>query len=72
MVFDKIFEDYDFGDIVAYSGRDIKDEMLDACFEIDKTFYDEEYYWDISEIKKIVKKHGHMCFVFYDKADYAI
>ena len=72
MVFDKIFEDYDFGDIVAYSGRDIKDEMLDACFEIDTDFYDEEYYWDISEIKKIVKKHGHMCFVFYDKAEKSV
>lgn len=69
MVFDKVFEDYDFGDIVAYSGKDITDEMLDACFEIDTDFYGKEYYWDISEIKKIVKNYGKICFVFYDKSD---
>ncbi|MBQ4541366.1 MAG: hypothetical protein IJA23_00790 [Clostridia bacterium] len=69
MVIENIFEKYDFGDIVAYSGKDITDAMIDECFAIDRNFYDDEYSWENSEIRQIVKEFGQMCFVFFDKND---
>ena len=69
MIIENIFEKHGFGDIVAYIGKDISDSMIDECFEIDRNFYDDEYSWETSEIRQIVKKLGHLCFVFYDKAD---
>lgn len=69
MVFEGIFSNHEFDNIVAYSGKDITKGMLDACFEIDTQFYDEKYYWNRINIKNVVEKFGQFCFVFYDKED---
>lgn len=69
MVIENIFQAHGFDKIIAYSGKDITEQMIDACFEIDRSFYEEEYYWEKSEIKEIVKTYGQLCFVFFDTED---
>lgn len=66
MIFEGAFTSHGFESIVAYSGKDITDEMIDECLKIDELFYDEKYYLNNAELKETVKNFGQMCFVFYD------
>ena len=72
MIFEEEFAEIGFDGILAVSASDITDEMIDKCFEIDRKFYKEEYSWENSEIKQIIKKFGHFCFVFLDKEEKSV
>ena len=68
MIIDKYFKKYGFDDIVAYTGANITDDMIDKCMEIDSNFYKPEYAWD-AEIKSVVHAFHQFCFVFIDKSE---
>lgn len=63
------FENYGFSSIVAYTGKDITEAMIEKCFEIDRDFYEKEFSIEDSEIKEIIAKFGQMCLVLVDKED---
>lgn len=63
------FENYGFSSIVAYTGKDITEAMIEKCFEIDRDFYEKEFSIEGSEIKEIIAKFGQMCLVLVDKED---
>ena len=69
MIFEKEFELHDFDSIVALTDTDITEEILDRCFEIDREFYEDSYYWNISELRKAIKEFGQFCFVYIDKEE---
>lgn len=69
MIFDKEFKRYGFDDIVAYSGVDITDEMLEESFKISESFFDDEFQIKDSKIKEIIKKIGQISFIIYDNSE---
>ncbi len=66
MIFDNEFEDYGYTDIVAYSGKDITEEMVDDCMKICNEFYSKEFA-RTENLKTMVLSNLQMCFVFFDK-----
>ena len=72
MIFDKEFTEYGYTDIVAYSGKDISDDMLNACKIIEKKFFEAEYTESTDNLIECVKKYNQMCFVFVDKVKNAV
>ncbi len=66
MIFDKEFKEYGYTDLIAYSGKDITEEMLDDCMKLEKDFYAEEYTQDSENLKTCVLNHNQMCFIFKD------
>lgn len=68
MVIENVFQRYGFDDIVAFTGTDITDKMIEMCMDIDRNFYQPEYAWD-SHIKSVVKTFNQFCFVFIDKSE---
>ena len=69
MVFEKEFTRYGFDDIVAYSGTDITDAMMEESFSVSGKFFAAQYQINESKIRDIVKKYGQMCFIIFDKTD---
>ena len=69
MIFNEMFEYHNFYDIVALTDSDIIDDMIDSCLEIDKEFYDDEYLWDIENLKQSIRDFGEFCFVYIDKSE---
>ena len=65
MVVEKFFARYGFDDLVAYTGKDISDEMIDTCIAHASGFYDNNFIWG-QATKNIVKKFNKFCFVFVD------
>ena len=72
MIFDKEFAEYGYTDLVAYSGKDITDDMLNACKIIEKKFFEAEYTESTDNLIECVKKYNQMCFVFVDKVKNAV
>lgn len=72
MIFEKEFKEYGYTDLVAYSGKDITEDMVDICISIDKKFYSPEYTIGSDSLKESVLKYNQMCFVFVDKVKNAI
>ena len=72
MVFEKEFADYGYTDLVAYSGKDITEDMISACLFIEKKFYGEDKCLDAENVKEIILKTNQMCFVIVDKIKNAI
>ena len=72
MIFSKEFTEYGYTDLVAYSGKDITDDMLAACSIIQKKFFDAEYTVYTDNLLECVKKYNQMCFVFVDKVKNAV
>ena len=68
MVFEKEFNKHGFENIVAYSGSDITDEMMEQSFNVSEDFFHEEYQINNSKIKDIVKNFGQICFVIVDNS----
>ena len=66
MIYDKEFKEYGYTDVVAYSGKNITEEMLDECMILEKNFYPEGFSQDPKNLKNCVMKYGQMCFVFKD------
>lgn len=66
MIFEKEFKEYGYTDIIAYSGKDITEEMLSECMNIEKNFYTKEYTQDVENLKNCVLNHSQMCFIFKD------
>ncbi len=69
MIFKKEFEKYGFDTIVAYSGTDITDTMIEECFKLDREFYNQEYSIENSQIKNIIKNFGQICFVLIEQTE---
>lgn len=69
MIFEKDFERHGFDTIVAYSSKDIPDNLLEDTFQIGNTFFDAQYQFDRPKLKEVVKSFGNFCFVIYDKAE---
>ncbi len=69
MVFEKDFGRYGFENVIAYSGKDITDQMIEEGFKISNTFFNAEYQIDKSEIKEVIKNFGNFCFIIYDKEE---
>ena len=65
----KEFENHGFSTIVAYTGKDITEQMIERCFEIDEEFYEQEFSIENSEIKEIIANFGQMCMVLVDKEE---
>lgn len=72
MIFDKEFAQYGYTDLVAYSGKDITDDMLNACMVIEKKFFEPQYTEYSDNLVECVKKYNQMCFVFIDKVKNAV
>jgi len=68
MVFEKEFKHYGFETIVAYSGSDITDEMMNESFKVSENFFHEEYQINESKIKDIIKNVGQICFIIKDES----
>ena len=68
MIYEKEFKKYGFDDVVAYSGVDITDQMMDESFQVSESFFADEYQIKDSKIRELVKKTGQICFVIYDKS----
>ena len=68
MIFEKEFIHYGFDDIVAYSGNDITEEMIDESFKVSQDFFEDEFQINESKIKDIIKKVGQICFIIKDKS----
>ena len=66
MIFDKEFKEYGYTDVIAYSGKDITDELFEKCMDIEKDFYPEEFSRNMKNLKDTVLKHNQMCFIFKD------
>jgi hypothetical protein len=69
MVIENVFNAHGFDRIVAFTGADITESMIDECLAIDREFYEDEFSWEQSDIKDVVKNFGQFCFVFFDKDD---
>ncbi len=69
MVIENVFNAHGFDRIVAFTGADITESMIDECLAIDREFYEDEFSWEQSDIKSVVKSFGQFCFVFFDKDD---
>lgn len=72
MIFEKEFADYGYTDLIAYSGKDITEDMISACLFIEKKFYGEDKCLDSENVKEIILKTNQMCFVIVDKIKNAI
>lgn len=68
MVFEKEFKHYGFESVVAYSGTDITEEMMNESFKVSDDFFHEEYQINESKIKDIVKNVGQICFIIKDES----
>ncbi len=55
-----------FHGFVCYSGKDITPNMLKQCFEIDKDFFQEKYFYNQAKVEQWLKKYNDMCSVLYD------
>lgn len=66
MIVEKFFARYGFDDLVAYTGKDITDEMIDKCIELAANFYEQKYIWG-QATKNIVKNFNQFCFVFKNR-----
>ncbi len=69
MIFEKDFVRCGFENIIAYSGKDITDHMIEEGFKISNSFFNTEYQMDKSEIKEVIKNFGNLFFINYDKED---
>lgn len=69
MVYEKEFSQHGFNNIVAYSGVDISDQMMEESFKVSESFFEDEYQIKDSKIRDLIKKTGQICFVIYDKAE---
>ena len=67
MISDKEFCEIGVDTVVAYSGKDLTDDLIKRCFKLDNAFYRQEFQWDKFEIDKIIKKYPQFCFIFVDK-----
>ncbi|MBQ4558186.1 MAG: hypothetical protein IJA61_02275 [Clostridia bacterium] len=66
MIIEKEFKDNGFDNIVCYSGRDITEDLIKRCLNLDTAFYEKEFYWDNTDIINVVKENPQMCFIFVD------
>lgn len=68
MIYEKEFRRYGFDDLVAYSGVDITDKMMDESFKVSAEFFEDEYQIKDSKIRELIKTTGQICFIIYDKS----
>ena len=66
MIEEKFFVRYGFDDLVAYTGDDITNEMIDKCIEQAANFYESKFVWG-KATKNIVQKFNKFCFVFKNR-----
>lgn len=66
MIVEKFFARYGFDDLVAYTGNDITDEMIDQSIELEANFYEKRFVWGPAT-KDMVKKLNQFCFVFKNR-----
>ena len=67
MIFDDEFTKYGLDNIICYSGKDITDDFIKRCFNLDRVFYGKQFQWNSLGIENTIKKFNQMCFVFLDK-----
>jgi len=67
MIIEQDFKNYGIQNVVAYSGKDINENLIDRCFKLDEVFYREQFKWDDTSIKETILANPEMCFVFIDK-----
>lgn len=66
MIFDREFKEYGYTDLIAFSGKDISEEMLLDCKKIYQNFYSAEFANNFDALKAVILKHSQMCFVVKD------
>ncbi len=66
MIYKETFDKRDYEGIIACSGEDITDAMIDACFELDDQFFHDEYIYNRDIVRKWIKKENRLCFVVID------
>lgn len=67
MIIENEFRENGLDNIICYSGKDITDDFIKRCFNLDKAFYGKQFQWDTLGIENTIKKYNQMCFVFVDK-----
>lgn len=67
MILEDDFRELGISNVCAYSGKDLSDDLIQRCFNLDNVFYKQEFQWNMYGIDKIIKKYPQMCFVFIDK-----
>ncbi|MBE5736271.1 MAG: hypothetical protein E7356_02800 [Clostridiales bacterium] len=67
MIIDVDFQEAGINNVVAYSGKDITDDLIYRCFKLDNVFYKQDFQWNTFGIENIIKKYPQMCFIFIDK-----
>lgn len=66
MINTKIAESKGFHNCVYYSGKDITEEMLDECFNLDNNFFQEKYLYNKQKVKAWLLEYNDMCGILYD------
>lgn len=66
MIIEKKFIECGFENIVSISGKDITEDLIKRCFNLDKAFYGKEFLWDDTDILNVIMKYNQMCFIFMD------
>lgn len=69
MVYEKEFRRYNFDSIVAYSGKDITEKMMDESFGVSDNFFEQRYSIKQSHIKDVVRNFGWMCLIIKDREE---
>ena len=66
MIIEKKFVESGFENVVSISGKDITEDLIKRCFNLDKVFYGKEFLWDNTDILDVIMKYNQMCFIFMD------
>ncbi len=63
MIIKDLLSNRGFGNITAYSGKDIDDSLIERCLKLDNVFYKDEFLWTEFNIADTIKQFSQMCFI---------
>ena len=66
MIYSKFNYSHCPSNIICFTGSDISDEMIEACFKIDEDFFEEKYFYEKTRVRNRIKEYNEFCFIFYD------
>lgn len=67
MISSKFTETKGYYGYAYYSGEDITDQMIEQCFELDRSFFKEEFLYNVDRVRRWLKNHREMCSVLYSE-----
>ena len=52
--------------VICFQGKDISENLIQQCFDLDKNFFEYNYLYESSKMKSLILAHNELCFVFFD------